>query len=162
LAQVDLVVLGTVEDLVDDFLDLDKQEFVGDLVLLLLLLLHFILMHVEEALQVPQRVVSRTFVDFSEHFALASRVNTFVVDQQLTSASFARRLRADVVAFVVDFDELPEEEVDTVLDELDGHFLCALLVGADHARHLDLSSVVDSWELVLFVAERTYEVKASN
>ena len=84
--KVNLIVLAAIDNLVHNLLEVIEDLNVGDVFLghvmsvKLLRVLLDILRHIEEALQIPQRVVGLAFVDFAVKFTLACAISASGID----------------------------------------------------------------------------------
>jgi len=161
--KINLVVLRIVQSVLNLLLDLVELLLVGMHLSSLNLILHLVFLPVKETLQVPEGVVGDTLVELSLDFALASAIDALVVDHQLSGLGVTRRFHADQVAFVIDFEEVAEEQEDSVFDVLVRDLLLAFFTV--HARDLRLiAGLVDTRELHVLLARGvgTLKGKAGN
>ena len=132
-------------------------------IVLVQLVLYLVLLPVEESLQIPQRIICYSLVEFALYFAFTGSVNTSVVDHQLPSLRKTRRLHTHkipykkvrlnmiLLTFVIHFQQMTQEKEHFIADILMRKFLLALL--AIHTRdHRLVASLVYSWELDVFRA----------
>lgn len=112
------------------------------------LVLGLMFLPVEEALHVAEGIVCLALVEFALHFAFAGTVDALVVDDELSCARVAGRLHADVIAFIIDFHQMSQEQINPIPDILVRDLLRALLTL--HTRHccvLLVPSLIHSREL---------------
>lgn len=152
-SEVDFVVLRVIKGAIYYLFAARVLHFIRVDVVRAQTVLRLIFLPVEKSLQVSQCVVCNTLVKFSLNFAFASGIHALVVDNELPRLGVARGLHAYVVTFIIDFEEMAEEQVDLVADVFVGNVLLALF--ASHARYLRLVvSLVDAREFNLFLAGR--------
>ena len=102
--QVDLIVFGAVQGVVDQLLQL-KEDFlvrhvaVFEFLFLLRWVLALVFIHIEQTAKVPDGIVCLPFINLSLQLALACGVHTLSADRQLPGLRFARWLLADVGSY---------------------------------------------------------------
>lgn len=148
--QIDIVVAALVQHGIDVSLDFAEHCAVRHVFEVSpLLVLHGsrrfelsqVLLHVEESLQIAQRIVHLSLVAGSSDARLAAGHVTARSDQELASRVLAHVVSALIVALVVHRLQLFDEEAHAVFDVSLRHLLLAL--GADVGRELLLLFVVD-------------------
>lgn len=108
---------------------------------------------VEETLQVSESVIGHTFVELALDLSLTGAINTLVVHYKLSRFGVTGWFHTDLVAFVVYFKEVAEEQEDLVSYVLVRDLLFAFFTV--HARDMRLvASLVDSRELHVLLASR--------
>lgn len=89
------------------------------------LVLGLVFLPVKQAVEIPKGVVSDLFVELAPNFSFAGAIYTPVVHRNLAGLCVAGGLVADVVAFVVNFEQMAQKELNLVLDVLVRHDLLA-------------------------------------
>jgi len=117
------------------------------------LVLGLVLLPVKQAMEIPESVVSDLFVELTPYFSFASDVDAPVVHRDLAGLRVAWGLVADVVAFVVHFEQMAQKQLDLVPDEfVRNHFFAFFAL---HAADAVLVGCLEhSWEFELDTAIR--------